>query len=137
MTSFLRGYLLLIVLGMSGVPAYAEWVPIDGTYQSPGLRTIYIDRASIRREGDLVTLSVLIDWRSMQGGRSPSRFYSTTLKKQFDCASTRLRRLAFTDFYGHMGTGPSIASYESEGSWLAVEPESLSQGLWEAACGKK
>lgn len=72
----------------------------------------------------------------MQGNRSPTRFYSTKLTKQFDCAGKRMRRLAFTDFYGHMGTGRQIATYESERSWCLVEPETLEQALWEVACKK-
>lgn len=71
----------------------------------------------------------------MQGNRSPTRFYSTKLTKQFDCADKRLRQLAYTDFYGHMGTGRQISAYGAEGHWYPVEPESLNHALWELACG--
>ena len=139
MTAFLRLLALSFLLGIGGRASYAEWVPIDGTYQSPGLRTVYIEPASIRREGNLSTISILIDWRSMQGGRSPTRFYSTTFTKQFDCSEKRVRLLAATDFYGHMGSsepiGGSVATTESH--WRDVEPKSLDQGLMEAACRKE
>lgn len=138
MISCFRLQALFMLLGMIGGPAFAEWVPTDGKYQSPGLRMVYIDTASIRREGNLATISALIDWKWMQGNRSPSRFYSTRMTKQFDCAEKRVRSMAATDFYGHMGTGEPIGGggCTSEGHWIAIKPQTLNQGLWEAACGK-
>ena len=131
-------WLLTLLLTLLHSAAYAEWVAIDHRYQSPGLQTVYIDPDTIRREGNLVTLSALIDWTWMQGNRSPTRFYSTKMTKQFDCAEKRVRTLAATDYYGHMGTGEVIGGggHTSEGHWIAIEPGTLNHGLWEAACGK-
>jgi len=131
-------WLLIIMLTLMHNPVQAEWVAIDRQYQSPGLQTVYIDPDTMRRNDTLVTLSALIDWTWMQGNRSPTRFYSTKMTKQFDCAEKLVRTLAATDFYGHMGTGQAIGggSYSSEGHWVAIEPGTLNQGLWEAACGK-
>jgi hypothetical protein len=97
---------------------------------------VYIDPASVRRDADLVTLTVLIDWKSMQGGRSPTRFYSTTFTKQFDCREKRVRSLAAIDFHDHMGTGPADhrSGYTNDSPWVTFEPESLTQGLWETVC---
>ena len=132
-------WFLITPLFLSTVPAYGEWVAIEKKYQSPGLQTVYIDSATIRREGHLVTTMILVDWTWMQGNRSPSRFTSTKITRQFDCAEKSFRSLAFTDYYGHMGTGRATggSGYTSEGHWVAVEPESLNQGLWEVACGKE
>jgi hypothetical protein len=111
---------------------------MDAQYQSHPLQTAYFDPNTVRREGQVVALSALIDWKAMQGGRTPTRFYSTKVTKQFDCVEKRVRTLGATDFYGHMGTGEVIGggSHASEGDWVAVEPETINQGLWEAACGK-
>ena len=132
-------WLLVELLVLVHGSVQAGWVTIDQLYQSPGLQTVYIDPNSIRREGRLVTASALIDWKWMQGNRSPTRFYSTKMTKQFDCIEKRVRSLASTDFYSHMGTGEVIGggSHTSEGHyWAAIEPGTLNQGLWEAACGK-
>jgi len=117
----------------------AEWVALEPRYQSHPLQTAYIDPSTIRREGNLVVLSALIDWKAMQGGRTPTRFYSTTMTKQFDCAKKLVRTLATTDYDHHMGTGEVIGGGipASEGHWVAIEPGTLNHGLWEAACGKK
>ena len=131
-------WLLAILLILSSTPLYAQWVAIDAQYQSHPLHMVYIDAATIHREDNLVTISSLIDWKWMQGNRSPTRFYSTKMTKQFNCTEKRVRSLEATDFYGHMGTGQAIGGgrYMSEGRWVAIEPESLNQGLWEAACRK-
>lgn len=125
---------LFTFLLLGHVQALAEWVALDAHHQSHGLQTVYIDLSTLRRDGQLATMVTLIDWKWMQGNRSPMRFYSTTLTKQFDCMGNRMRLLAFTDFYGHMGTGRRVASYESEASWSPIEPESLNHVLWEMAC---
>lgn len=132
-------WLLIAWLVLLHGPLHAEWVEIDQRYQSPGLQTVYIDPDTMRREGSLVTVSALIDWTWMQGNRSPTRFYSTKMTKQFDCVEKKVRTLAATDFYGHMGTGQAIggSGHTSEGHWMSIEPGTLNQGLWEAACGKR
>jgi len=131
-------WILFTVLILAHGSVRAEWVAIDARYQSHPLQTAYIEPGSIRREGTVVELSALIDWKAMQGGRSPTRFYSTKITKQFDCAERRVRTLAATDFDGHMGMGEVIggSGYSSEGHWVAIEPGTLNEGLWEAACGK-
>ena len=117
-------------------PASAEWVPLEPSYQLHPLQTAYLDSSTIHREGNLVTLSALIDWKAMQGGRSPTRFYSTVMTKQFDCVTKLVRTVATTDFYGHMGTGEVIGGGipANESQWKDIDPKSLNQGLWEAAC---
>jgi len=128
---------LITLLVLSSAPAYAEWVKVDKDYFSPGLWTIYIDPDTIRREGNLVTVWQLVDFKAMQGGRSPTRFFSTKTHKQFDCAEKRFRLLAFTEFTDGMGTGEPTGGYVDKDTWLLVEPESVSQALWEMMCGKK
>lgn len=134
-----RFCLSIIFLTLMDGPVYAEWVALEDHFQSHPLQTVYIKPDTIHREGHGVLLSVLIDWKAMQGGRTPTRFYSTTLTKLVDCPERRVQTLTFTDFYGHMGTGEVIGggSPISEGHWEAVEPGTSDEGLWEAACGKK
>ena len=98
---------------LSHGPVYAEWVAVEKDYLVPGLRTVYIDPATIRREGNLVTLWQLIDFKWMQGNvgmgiyPGPHRFFSTKTHKQFDCAGKLVRLLAFTDLnYGLGGLSP-------------------------------
>jgi hypothetical protein len=135
---------LITLLVLSSGRTYAEWVAVEKDYLSPGRQTVYVEPDTIRREGNLVTLWQLIDFKWMQGnkgmgrlGFGPDRFFSTKTHKQFDCAEKRLRLLAFTEFSQHMGTGISNEGYVDKGNWLPVEPESINQALWEVACGKE
>ena len=114
----------------------ADWVALEDRYQVHPLQIAYIDLSTIRRDGNVVTLSALIDWKAMQGGRTPTRFYSTKLTRQFDCVEKRFRTLSSTDFYGHMGTGEVIggSGHFNEGPWVVIEAGTMNEGLWEAAC---
>ncbi|MEP6934841.1 MAG: surface-adhesin E family protein [Nitrospirota bacterium] len=127
--------LLIMLLVLNSGPAYAEWVPVSGIDQARA--TVYVDPGTIHPQGNLVTLWYLTDFKTMQGGQSPSRFSSTKTHKQFDCAKERLLVLAATDFYGKMGTGELSAAYVDKDNWLSAEPGSLNQALWKVACGKK
>jgi hypothetical protein len=134
-------WLLISLLLMSPVPTSAEWVAVERDYLSPGRQTVYVDSDSIRREGSLVTVSQLIDFKGMQGnqglgllGFGPHRYLSTKTHKQFDCATQRVRLLAFTEFSHPMGTGTPARGYVDSENWLSVEPESINQALWEVAC---
>ena len=119
-------------------PAYAGWLALEEHYQSHPLQTVYLDPDSVHRDDNVVAISILIDWKAMQGGRTPTRFYSTTLTKLVDCAERRVRTLTSTDFYGHMGTAEVIGrgSPLGEDHWTAVEPGTINEGLWQAACGR-
>ena len=129
---------LITLLALYNIPAYAEWVAVEQDSLSPGLQTVYIDSDNIHREGNLVTMWQLIDFRWMQGNpRGPTRFLSTKTLKQFDCAQRRLRLLAFTEFSHRMGTGISTGGYVDKDNWLPVEPESINHALWEVVCGKE
>ena len=133
-----RGFCSLItLLVLSSAPAYAEWVAVEQDYLSPGLGTIYIEPDSIQREGNMVTVWQLIDFKTMQGGRSPTRFLSTKTQKQIDCAKKRFRLLAFAAFTDGMGTGIQDDGFIDKHVWLPVEAESITQALWEVVCGKK
>ena len=136
-------WLLITLLVLSSGPAYAEWVAVENDYLLPGLQTVYVDPDIIRREGNLVTMWQLIDFKLMQGNAGMGilgvghRVLSTKTHKQFDCAEKRLRLLAFTEFSRRMGTGIAANGYVDKDNWLPVEPDIINQALWEVVCGKE
>jgi len=134
---FWGGLSLITLLILSSGPAYGEWVAVEKDYLLPGLRTVYVDPDTIRREGNLVTIWQLIDFKWMQGNlKRAHRFLSTKTHKQFDCAQGRVRLLAFTEFSRPMGTGIPADGYVDKDTWLPIEAKSVSQALSEVACGK-
>lgn len=136
--AYVSGFWLLItLLVLSSGPAYAEWIAVEKNNQLAGIMTVYVDPDTIHRKGNLVSMWQLLDFKTMQGGRSPSRFSSTKIHKQFDCVEERFQLLALTDFWGDMGTGESTDAYIDGGHWVPVEPDSIDQALWEVACNKQ
>ena len=72
-------WLLITLLFLSTVPAYAEWVAVERDYFSPGLSTIYIDPDTIRREGNLVMVWQLVDFKTMQSRVIPHLYFAGEL----------------------------------------------------------
>jgi hypothetical protein len=115
---------------------YAAWVAVEKKEKLLEPHTVYIDPATIRREGNLVTLWQLNDFKWKQGDTRMGgrRFFSTKTHKQFDCAAKRVRLLAFTEFSRRMGIGSARDRYVDQDTWLPVEPESLNHSLRKVAC---
>jgi hypothetical protein len=118
-------WLLITLLVPSSGPAYAEWVAVEKNNQFAGIGTVYVDPDTIHRTGNLVKMWQLIDFKTMQGGRSPSRLLSTKIQKEFDCAEERLRLLVLTDFWGNIGTGEPAGAYVDGGNRVPAEPDSI------------
>jgi len=133
----MKQLLLIFLLVLSPTLVFADWVVVQRDYFSPGLQTVYMDPTSLQRDGNLVTISQLIDYKWMQGNYvGTPRFLSTTARKQFDCVGQRIRSLSFTEYYGHMATGVAMSAYVANDQWLPIESQTLNHALWEIACGQ-
>jgi hypothetical protein len=137
----LLSLILALVIGES---ASAEWVAVEKDYLNPELRTVYIDPDTISRDGTMVTVWQLTDYKMMQGGvgfgrfmMSPHRFFSAKTQKQLDCEPKRIRLLEYIEFLHHMGTGPASRGYVDHTAWLPIEPASVNHALWEVLCGQE
>lgn len=126
----------IILLMLSSSPAMGEWIVIDSPYQSHGLRTVYIDPASIHHDAQFVTVSELWDYRRQQGGITGRRFHSATSHKQVNCQTQQYRLLTHTDFAGPMGTGTTEHGIVELNAWHTIEPDSMNHTLWELVCQK-
>jgi len=130
--AYVSVFITLLVL--SSAPAYAEWVevggPDDGTY------THYADPTTIRRNGTLVKMWLLEDYKTIQTVDGKS-FLSDKVQREYDCAEEQQRLLAFYWFSGQMGSGAVVYSNTDPSKWAPVMPGSVGQALWKTACGKK
>jgi hypothetical protein len=127
-------WLLRTLLVLSSGPVYAEWVLVSGDDET-GL-TVYVDPDTIRRKENLVTMSGLIDYRTIQIIAGDT-LLSIQRPNEYDCAEERTRLLSFTWFSGNMGSGQVVHSDPDEDKWIPVAPESIGQLLWKRACGKE
>jgi surface-adhesin protein E len=117
---------------------YAEWVSVDSKVEE-GLTvyTVYVDRDTIRRNGDVVKLWVMMDFKTRQIESSPP-YLSVKSHREIDCTEERIRLVAVTAFSGNMGSGAILYRYSnSKDQGIPVEPGSVAQSLWNFACSKK
>src|SRR5215467_14196022 len=86
--------LLITLLLLSCGTASAEWVSVAGKVEE-GLTqyTLYVQPDTIRRNGDVVELSTLVDFTTTQTKPSPPHL-SVRSRSEFDCANKRIRLLA-------------------------------------------
>jgi hypothetical protein len=69
---------------------YADWVTVEKPYPVRELQTVYFDPATIRREGNLVAIWQLTDYKWMRGGgeRHSSLFINHTPQAIRVCGQT-------------------------------------------------
>ena len=126
--------ILMMLLVVSGGPAYAEWVEVSANKVAGVIA--YADPGTIRRKGDLVKMSSLFDLQTTQTSRGNS-YLSIKTQQTYDCAEDRSRALAYTKFSGNMGHGAEVYSVAVEQPWKPVAPMSVGQELLKVACGKR
>ena len=127
---------LLAVIFLMSAPAHAEWRLVSYAAGSGGF-IIYVDPASVLRQGDLVKMLVLYDFRFVQAiqGRS---YLSATWQQEFDCAEHRSRQLSYKYHSDNMGNGKVMLAGDDEGNkWSPVAPNSAAAILWNIGCDKK
>jgi len=130
---FLGCWLLIMLLVLSSGPVYAGWELTSGDDQT-GL-TVYVDPDTIRREGSLVKMWQLYDYKTVQTVAGDS-LLSFKRYNEYDCADERTRMLAYTWFSGNMGTGHVVYSTPDEQQWEPVVQGSINRALWRVACSK-
>jgi len=123
---------LLLLLWMNSGSAYAGWVSLGDT--DSGTR-VYVDRSTLLSKGNLVTMWILYDFRSMRTVAGKS-YLSTKMQGEYDCAQKRHRTLVDTGFSSIMGLGAVVYNESSPLEWASILPKSLGQKLWKFACGK-
>lgn len=132
--AYVLGFVALItLLVLNNGPAYAEWVEVSVVDQA-GV-TIYVDPATIHRNGVRVTMWELIDYVTIQAVTGTS-FLSTRMQRNYDCTGDRHRTLALTKLSGNMGTGKVILTTSEVQEWEPTDPGSIGKRLWRIACDK-
>ena len=97
----------------------------------------YVDRATIRRNGNFVKMWDLADYNTVQTvGSVP--YLSQKEYYEYDCKEERVRMLSFIWTDGKMGNGKVVSVVDETGSnWFPVSPRTFAEKLWKIACGKK
>ena len=131
--TYFLGFGMLLTLLVSSGPACAEWMSLGA---SDSGTTVYADPATMRREGDLVKMLVLFDFKTKQTKADVS-YLSAKAQMEYDCAELRFEGHTVMYFSGNMGNGQLLDRSSGKGKRIRVVPGSLDHDLWNLACGKK
>jgi len=129
MKRLLMGLMLVITAGT----ASAEWTFADANDDY----IQYVDRATIRKSGNLVKMWGLRDFKTMQKSGAGDSYLSSKAQLEYDCKEEKARILAFSWFSGQMGNGNVVVSNFDTDIWTPIFPNSIGEVLWKIACGKK
>ena len=124
---------LVTLLVLSSGPANAAWELVSG--DDAAKLTVYVDRDTIQRKGNLAKMWQLYDYKSVQTVAGDS-LLSIQRHNEYDCTAERTRMLAYTWFSSNMGKGRVVYKTAEEQQWEPVVPRSINQSLWKVACSK-
>jgi len=129
----MRHLLLITLLLLSSGPACAEWMSLGASESGT---TVYADPTTKSRDGDLVKMWVLFDFKTAQTKAGIS-YLSAKAHMEYDCAKQRFEGLAVMYISGNMGSGNILDRSSGKGTWLRIFPGSPDEDLWKLACGKQ
>ena len=124
---------LIALLMLSSAPAYAELVAV---VQNANNVTIYIDSETISRNGYMVELWFIFDYKRPR--RLDKDVYYLSMKRhyKYDCAIEWSRLLATTFFLSNMGKGHVLDDIVEEDNWRPVPDAGFGRTMMESACKK-
>lgn len=128
-----RLILIMLLLVLSGGPAYAEWVRVGETDTYTG----YIDPKTIRLKADFAKVWGLYDNKTAQSSSEVESYLSIKTLDEYDCLEKQTRNLRLDLYSEQMGKGKMLSSYTNPDKWKPVMPGSVGEVAWKFACGKK
>jgi len=115
---FLACFSILLTFVVSASAHAHDWVEISSDYES----SMYFDRASLKRDGDIVEAVLLWDFADMQLTRRPVKPYlSAGRLTRFDCAKGGRLNVETTLYRERMATGDVTDVYRTPDAELHFE----------------
>jgi hypothetical protein len=119
-----------IMLGLAAAPA-PKWVAIESLPEG----VIYIDPGSIRRQGNIAEMWVLIDYAQPQPDRTGKPIRSDKLHYRYNCAARQESITTSTAHAGAMATGAIVDTNTDAPAYVAVAPGTPGDKMLQRACG--
>jgi len=124
----------MMLLAVVNSSAIAEWVKVGDNDAETA--TVYIDPATIRKDGSKAKMWRLFDFKRAEASFGDP-YRSMMSEADYDCNEKQQRILTVSLRSGNMGEGELVFSTSDPDKWLPVQPESVSETLWQIACGKR
>ncbi len=111
--------MLALVPFACSAPAAASWI----TFMKSDISIVYIDPASVRKEGHLRKALVLMNLthKDAEGVRSKRG------QSEIDCQKERMRVHDLSGFSGAMATGEAVYAFKGASEWIPIPPQT---SLW-------
>ena len=120
---------LTLILLLAASPAWGAWKSVAEDERA----VTFADPASIRKNGALVTMASLVEYREFQRMVEVG-YYSQKAEAEYDCKEKQLRSLSLHLHDGRMGAGKVIYEDTQPHDWEPVQPDSPAEALWKVAC---
>ncbi|MCX7184078.1 MAG: hypothetical protein NTW90_02355 [Nitrosospira sp.] len=123
--------MLMLLLAVVSSSAAAQWVRAgnDGEFAH------YADLSTTgKTHNSRVRMRTLIDFKTAQRAAHGVMFLSKMTKVEYDCKKEESRDLYMKFYSGNMGRGRVIHIANNPGDWESIQPGSMSEILWRAAC---
>lgn len=125
---------MLLLAAVSSSAIAGEWVAVS--YTDDGGVTVYADPSTIRKDGNIVSLWTLGDFKKSEQIGNSKQVLSLKEQYEYDCQKHQMRRMHATMHSENMGRGNVVDSSPIHEGWQEVPPSSLNEQLWRFACGK-
>ena len=117
---------IVFVMLLAG-SAWAEWV----IYETTDTNTFYYDPTTIRKDGNMRQVWVLLNWRK----RDKDNVMSHRLRYEYDCKQERYRFLAISVHTEPMAGG-EILLQNLDTPWIDIAPATAAAAMFKIACLK-
>ena len=97
----------------------------------------YADPSTIRRDGDLVKMWSMFDYKNPQPGPGGKPYLSTRRHFEYDCKQVRARALGASLHAVKAGNGEALVATDAKLGWSKVAPDSADDFLLKFACKKE
>lgn len=129
----MKKFFFLVAL-LTPAIAQAEWVKL--TSASAGEVTVYVDPATIKRDGNVVEFSTLVDYATVRT-LSGEPFQSATLQNEIDCAGRKNRTLSVSSHSKAMAGGHVVSTSTGHALWIPIARKTIVATTFEFVCNKK
>jgi hypothetical protein len=120
---------LMIVLGLTCSSAMAKWTKVTANDEA----TTYADVSTIKKVGDIVKMSDVMDIKNPRAG---IKYSSIKSLHEYDCKLNKSRVVAYS-MYSESMVGGKIVDYSSRiHDWLPAKFGGATAELWKIACDK-
>lgn len=95
----------------------------------------YVDYSTIRKEGGMVRMWVMDDYKQELELPSGEKLLSIKMQKEFDCMKEKTRNIFASAYSRNMGRGEPVYIENTPSlEWNPVPPGTVREGLWNIAC---